>query len=277
MTLQKLILFFFIFCKRHAKLRFVLQISSVFQTVFLTSPSLARVTHGWPYQPASEALFSVSLFLWEHVCQCKKTTYGRVQQWLLMTASLTAFPSDMVFGVGLGCLVQMIKTHTDVEVTSLHKHRSWAADVVISDTWDCFGPCEHDASCASFSSSVWSRRLVDVGSCRISGFVFGAVLRHCSSVPVQDVSRLRDLSPLLLWHFPSHCTAHRVGKDPHLTLRPVWNQGCPPLIKKDTWDRSCRQRTSPSTHNINALFIQESTLCALASHPEVNCGTKQAN
>lgn len=33
-----------------------------------------------------------------------------------MTAPLTEFSSDMVFGVGLGCLVQMLKTHADVQV-----------------------------------------------------------------------------------------------------------------------------------------------------------------
>lgn len=33
-----------------------------------------------------------------------------------MPASLTAFPSDMLFGVGLGCLVQMLKTHSYVQV-----------------------------------------------------------------------------------------------------------------------------------------------------------------
>ena len=276
MILQRLILFFF-FLQKTCKHRFVLQISSVFQTVFLTSPSLARVTHGWPYQPASEASFSVSLFLWEHVCQCKNTTYGHVWQWLLMTASLTAFPSDMVFGVGLGCLVQMFKTHTHVEVISSHTHRSGAADVVISDTWDCFWPYKHDACFVSFSSSVRSRRLVDVGSCRIFGFVFGAVLRHCSSVPVQDESGLRDLSPLLLRHFSSHCTAHRVGKDPHLTRRPVWNQGCPPLIQKDTRTEAADKGHPFSTLNINALFIQQSTLCALVSHPEVRLWNQQEN
>lgn len=31
---------------------------------------------------------------------------------------LTIFPSDMLFGVGLGCLLQMIKTKSDVEVIS---------------------------------------------------------------------------------------------------------------------------------------------------------------
>lgn len=34
--------------------------------------------------------------------------------------SLTGFPSDMLFGVGLGCLLQMIKTHSDVQVIFSH-------------------------------------------------------------------------------------------------------------------------------------------------------------
>lgn len=34
----------------------------------------------------------------------------------MVRASLTALPSDMVFGVGLGCLVQMLKTHSNVQV-----------------------------------------------------------------------------------------------------------------------------------------------------------------
>lgn len=29
---------------------------------------------------------------------------------------MTVLPSDMVFGVGLGCLVQILKTHSDVQV-----------------------------------------------------------------------------------------------------------------------------------------------------------------
>ena len=33
-------------------------------------------------------------------------------------SSLTAVPSDMLFGVGLGCLVQMVKTQSDVQVIS---------------------------------------------------------------------------------------------------------------------------------------------------------------
>ena len=191
-----------------------------------------------------------------------------------MTASLTAFPSDMVFGVGLGCLVQMFKTHTHVEVISSHTHRSGAADVVISDTWDCFWPYKHDASFVSFSSSVRSRRLVDVGSCRIFGFVFGAVLRHCSSVPVQDESGLRDLSPLLLRHFSSHCTAHRVGKDPHLTRRPVWNQGCPPLIQKDT--RTEAAKDIPFLHLILMHYLYNNQHFAhLSAILRFVCGTNR--
>lgn len=33
-----------------------------------------------------------------------------------MRAALTVLSSDMVFGVGLGCLVQMLKTHSNVQV-----------------------------------------------------------------------------------------------------------------------------------------------------------------
>lgn len=31
-------------------------------------------------------------------------------------APLTVLPSDMLFGVGLGCLVRMLNTHSDVQV-----------------------------------------------------------------------------------------------------------------------------------------------------------------
>lgn len=55
-----------------------------FQTVFQTSPLHDRVTPGWPYLPALEASFSVSLFPWECICQnilyC--LSYGYKKQWL---------------------------------------------------------------------------------------------------------------------------------------------------------------------------------------------------
>lgn len=53
-----------------------------------------------------------------------------------------------------------------------------------------------------------------MGSCRVSGLVFGPVLRHHPTVPVQLGSGLRDLSPRLLRHLPSHCTSHRVWHNP---------------------------------------------------------------
>lgn len=37
---------------------------------------------------------------------------------------LTVFPSDMLFGVGLGCLVQMLTTKSDVQVISSNTHIS---------------------------------------------------------------------------------------------------------------------------------------------------------
>lgn len=36
--------------------------------------------------------------------------------YVMVCASLTVLSSDMVFGVGLGCLVQMLKTHSNVQV-----------------------------------------------------------------------------------------------------------------------------------------------------------------
>lgn len=47
-----------------------------------------------------------------------------------------------------------------------------------------------------------------------------------------------------------------------------------PVCTMTHWNRGCRRMTSSSTH-INALFIQESTLCALACCPEPFCETEQ--
>lgn len=62
-------------------------------------------------------------------------------------------------------------------------------------------------------------------SCRISGFVFGPVLCHRSTVPLPLGSGLWDLSPHLLCHLPYHCTSDRVWQDScyvDLMLRLVW-------------------------------------------------------
>ncbi len=48
---------------------------------------------------------------------------------ITVAASLTVLTSDMVFGVGLGCLVQMLETHTDVEVS--------ASNTILSGVHDC--------------------------------------------------------------------------------------------------------------------------------------------
>lgn len=154
-----------------------------------------------------------------------------------MTVSLTAFLSDMLFGVGLGCLLQMVQTHSYVQVifSSNTQNKSlwfWSnvqRNIKVTDTWKKCMWCIF----FSFSSSVWSRGFVDVDSCSISGFVFGPVLRHCSPVPFPLGSGIRDFSHRLLCHLSSHCTTHRVWEDPHcvdLTLRPVWNEGCPPVM-----------------------------------------------
>lgn len=80
-----------------------------------------------------------------------------------------------------------------------------------------------------------------MGSCRISGFVFGPVLRHYPTEPVPLGSGLRDLSPRLLRHVPYHCTSHRVWHDPQcieLTLRPVLNEGHAPIMQNDTLEQA---------------------------------------
>lgn len=75
----------------------------------------------------------------------------------------------------------------------------------------------------SCSSSGWTRRFVDMDSCRISGFVFGPVLCHRSTVPVPLASGVWDLSPLLLHHLPHHCASYRVWNDPrYIDLTPFF-------------------------------------------------------
>lgn len=71
---------FSIFLQKHTICNFSClkkKIVSYFQTAFLTSPSLGRVTHGWLYLPALEASFSVSLFLWLSVKQHLSCMYKR--------------------------------------------------------------------------------------------------------------------------------------------------------------------------------------------------------
>lgn len=80
-------------------------------------------------------------------------------------------------------------------------------------------------SLCSCSFSGWTRRFADMDSCRISGFVFGPVLCHRSTVPLPLGSGLWHLSPHLLCHLPYHCTSYRVWQDScyvDLMLRPVW-------------------------------------------------------
>lgn len=121
---------------------------------------------------------------------------------------LTALPLDMLFGVGLGCLVQMIQTQSGVQVII-----SLWVNLAICDR---FGLCKADAS-FSFSYSVRIRRIADMGSCRISWFVSGPVFYRCSTVQVPLGSDLRNLPPHLLCHLPSHCTSHWVWHNPYLT------------------------------------------------------------
>lgn len=116
-----------------------------------------------------------------------------------------------------------------------------------------------------FFSSVWIRGFAHVDSCRISGFVSGSVVYHCSTVPVPLGSNIRGLSSCLLRHLPSHRATHRVRWDPDcvdLTLRPVWNEGHPPVMHDDTLEQKLHwTQTKPSTHSPDtSLFIKESTV-----------------
>lgn len=91
---------------------------SLGQTASLTSPSPGRGTRGWPYPPASEASFSVSLCFYETEFVISEHPTGR---------HLDSSPADMLFGVGLGCLVQMGKTQTDVQVSHTISSRVFRA------------------------------------------------------------------------------------------------------------------------------------------------------
>lgn len=112
-------------------------------------------------------------------------------------------------------------------------------------------------SLCSCSFSGWTRRFADMDSCRISGFVFGPVLCHRSTVPLPLGSGLWHLSPHLLCHLPYHCTSYRVWQDlcyVDLMLWLVWK------IKTTT---------------IYALFfLQESavTFVPLDYYPQSSCG-----
>lgn len=171
--------------------------------------------------------------------------------------TLTIFPSDMLFGVGLGCLLQMIRTKSNVEVIFSHTQKIMNLCRQTHNlklfwnpwTWRIF---------VSFSSSVWTRGTANMGSCRISGFVFGSVLCHCSFVPVPLGSELRDLSPHLLCHLPRRCNAHRVWHNP-LCVTWHWLTSCH-IWRMAHWKKNCtvRRWIISSAHQVNALFLKES-------------------
>lgn len=50
---------------------------------------------------------------------------------VMVRASLTVLSSDMVFGVGLGCLVQMLKTHSNVQVIFQNMLTSMAKESMV--------------------------------------------------------------------------------------------------------------------------------------------------
>lgn len=112
----------------------------------------------------------------------------------------------MLFGVGLGCLVQMINTHTDVQVS----HRIGGR-----------------VFCAGFGSevilllrtSVRSGGPADVDPHRSPGTLFGAVLHHRPAETLPPGLGIRRLSPRLLRGLSSCRTSHRIWEDPPLTLR----------------------------------------------------------
>lgn len=161
----------------------------------------------------------------------------------------------MLIGVGLGCLVQMVKTSNVVQVIFSHKHTHTDTDTILEDVNVTRLPL----------SSVWAGGFADVGSSRISGSVSGPVLHHCSTVPVPPGSDLRDLPPRLLRHLPPHCAAHRVWNNPRsmIWLRPGYNKGRP-HIRGTHWSRGQGPLTTTSSWSIDALFIPQSTLAALS-------------
>lgn len=130
------------------------------------------------------------------------------------------------------------------------------------------------------SSSVWSTGFVDVGSRRISWFVFGRVLRHYSTMPVPFGSDIRDLSPSLLRHLPHHCTSDGISHNPHLR---IWLWGQSEMRDVHLW---CNRHTGtkaadtwrPSQHILmhflykNNHFVQSS---ATQSHPVVGPGNQR--
>lgn len=123
-----------------------------------------------------------------------------------LAAALTPPPADMLIGVGLGCLVQMIETQADVQVS----HR-------ISSCVLCAG--FGSSVILLLRSSVRSRGLADVDPHRSSGPVVGAVLHHRPTEPLPLGLGIRVLSPHLLRCLSPRGTSHRVWEDPHLTLK----------------------------------------------------------
>lgn len=184
-----------------------------------------------------------------------KTRFTEAVDWILDHISLrhalwSGFGMSGADGSNkLWCAGNQLLQHTNEEVTLLAK---------CTETQNML--------CYSVSfSSVWIRGFAHVDSCRISGFVSGPVVYHCSTVPVPLGSNLRGLSSCLLRHLPSHRATHRVRRDPDcvdLTLRPVWNEGHPPIMHHDTLEQKLHwTQTKPSTHSPDtSLFIKESTV-----------------
>lgn len=94
-------------------------------------------------------------------------------------------------------------------------------------------------------------------SYRIAGFVPGPVLHHGPTEPLPNDSSLRRLSPHLLLHLPSHCTTHRVWKNPRgldVTLPAAFNEGYSPIVTQLHIGGSFRLITSSAPKDLIALF-----------------------
>ena len=172
-------------------------------------------------------------------------------------ATLTPVPADMLFGVGLGCLVQMIKTQADVQVSRRISNYVFCAD---------FG------SRISFllRSSVGSRGLADVGPHRSSGPVFGAVLHHRPTEPLPLGVGIRDLSPRFLWCLSSCRTSHRIWEDLTMTLiTPDAKGRCDQSQILPWFYKSTRRQTVPLLNIATALLMQTVTITRTYSQQEL--------
>lgn len=205
----------------------------------------------------------VRLLLWHHRCPAGVPTDGHLcllrrhhfqypcvsmrpslsYQNIRLAATLTLVPADMLFGVGLGCLVQMIKTQTDVQVSHRISSRVFCAG---------FG----SRIIFLLHSSVRSRGLADVDPHRSSGPVFGAVFHHYPTEALPLGLGIRALSPHLLQCLSSCRTSHRIWEDPRLTLKAGVIRDKSYHNTTVQWARQCHSRL----HNImTALFMQTVT------------------